>query len=290
VHNGTDSVVSIWIPPVESTEAPGPYTPSPMPATQFDWVISITASGEDASTQSVILGASPSAKNTRDVLDRLLPPAAPESPMDLYAVGERGPSLSRDVRAETIAPGWGHSWHFDVAVAKNGRVPVQLGFDFDSVPEAAEVLLLDREVKRTHDLRSVNEIEVFATGSTRKTSPEDTRFVLLVGDAQYIEENRSLLPGLPTRTALHQNFPNPFNPTTVIRYELAGPARVSLKVYDVRGALVRTLEDRNLPAGRYEVGWHGIDNRGSSVASGIYFYRLVSSEGVVLTKKMVLLK
>ena len=152
------------------------------------------------------------------------------------------------------------------------------------------MVLLDREVKRTYDLRPTPSIEVFIAGSTRKTSADDTRFVLLVGDAQYIEEQRSLLPGLPSRTALHQNFPNPFNPTTVIRYELSANARVSLKIYDVRGALVRTLEDRRLPAGRYEVGWNGLDNQGSQVASGIYFYRLVSSEGVVLTRKMVLLK
>ena len=283
VHNRADSVVSIWIPPVEGT-------PSPTPTVSLDWFVRVTASGEDASTQSLILAVSEKATDKRDSIDRLLPPAAPDQPMEIYAVDEAGRSYSRDVRAATMEPGWGHAWAFDVAVSKNGRVPVTLALDLSSVPNGAEVLLLDREVKRTHDVNAASRIEVFVTGSTRKTSPDDTRFILLVGDAQYIEENRSLLPALPTRTALHQNFPNPFNPTTVIRYELAGSAHVSLRVYDVRGALVRTLEDRNLPAGRYEVGWNGVDNRGSQVASGIYFYRLVSSEGIVLTRKMVLLK
>jgi hypothetical protein len=205
-------------------------------------------------------------------------------------VSETGRSLSHDVRAASQDPGWGHTWAFDVAVSKNGRVRVPLSLDLSSVPHTAEVVLLDREVKRTHDPGSASHIDVFVTGSKRKTSADDTRFVLLVGDAQYIEEHRSLLPGLPTRTALHQNFPNPFNPTTVIRYELASRSRVSLRVYDVRGARVRTLENRELPAGRYEVGWDGMDNRGSQVASGIYFYRLVTSGGAALTRKMVMLK
>jgi hypothetical protein len=283
VHNDADSVVSMWIPPVEDTGAP-----TMMPAAPLAWAVSVSAANEGIE-QRVKFGVSANAKDARDGLDRLLPPAVPESPMDLYAIDEAGRSLSNDVRAQNTAAGWGHAWTFDVAVAKNGRVPVTLGFDFDSVPDDADVLLLDREVKRTHTV-DASGIEVFITGSARKSAVEEGRFVLLVGDVEYIEEHRSLLPGLPTQTALHQNFPNPFNPTTVIRYELAAPSRVSLRVYDVRGALVRTLEDRSLSAGRYEVGWDGVDNRGGQVASGIYFYRLVNGEGIVLTRKMVLLK
>jgi hypothetical protein len=288
VYNDADSTVSIRVPPVEN---PPPIirTRSPAPPPELAWAVNVAASGGESSTQPLTLGVTGEASGTRDRLNRLLPPAAPGSSMDLYAVGGRGLSLSRDVRAASTLTGWGHAWSFDVAVAKDGRVPVRLEFGFDAVPEGAEVVLLDREVRRTHDISDGAAVEVYVTGATRKTSPGDTRFVLLVGDAQYIEEQRSLLPGLPTKTALHQNFPNPFNPTTVIRYELAKPGRVGLKIYDVRGALVRTLEDRSLPAGRYEAGWDGTDNRGSSVASGIYFYRLVT-QGATLTRKMVLLK
>jgi hypothetical protein len=75
--------------------------------------------------------------------------------------------------------------------------------------------------------------------------------------------------GVPMTAALYQNIPN--------------------RVYDVRGALVRVLEDRIRAMGRYEVDWNGDDGRGERVASGVYFYRL-TTPGYSQTRKMVLLK
>ena len=88
---------------------------------------------------------------------------------------------------------------------------------------------------------------------------------------------------------MRQNRPNPFNPSTIIGYELARAGHVTVRIYDVRGALVKTLEDRDRPAGRYEVGWHGENERGERVSSGVYFYRLVAA-GHSQTRKMVILK
>lgn len=90
-------------------------------------------------------------------------------------------------------------------------------------------------------------------------------------------------------TALRQNFPNPFNPTTRIAYTLARSSRVALRIYDVSGRLVKTLVDGSMPAGNYEEIWNGTDNGGGRVASGVYFYRL-SAPGFVSTRKMVLLR
>ncbi len=91
--------------------------------------------------------------------------------------------------------------------------------------------------------------------------------------------------------ALDQNHPNPYNPTTTIGFELsAGASRpVSLVVYDVTGARIRTLIDRSMTAGRHSVEWDGRNDAGSAVASGVYFYRL-AEPGHVFTRKMVLLK
>ncbi|HEX5132872.1 MAG TPA: FlgD immunoglobulin-like domain containing protein, partial [Candidatus Krumholzibacteria bacterium] len=95
---------------------------------------------------------------------------------------------------------------------------------------------------------------------------------------------------LPASLALRQNQPNPFNPTTLIRYDIPAPgARVTLVIYDVQGRLVRTLVDRSEPAGTRSVEWDGRNNAGSRVASGTYFYRLESG-GKVLTRKMTLLE
>jgi len=89
---------------------------------------------------------------------------------------------------------------------------------------------------------------------------------------------------------LHQNTPNPFNPRTVIRYELPTDGlETSLRVYDLRGSLVRTLVDGPQFAGTRTVTWNGRDDSGRMVSSGMYFYRLtVGTESK--TKKLMLLK
>jgi hypothetical protein len=85
------------------------------------------------------------------------------------------------------------------------------------------------------------------------------------------------------------NYPNPFNPSTVIRYEIANPGHVSLRVYDAGGVLVKVLQDQHRKAGRYEVNWNGEDEKGHPVSSGVYFCRL-SALGITQTTKMVLVK
>ncbi|MCI0453139.1 MAG: C25 family cysteine peptidase [Candidatus Latescibacteria bacterium] len=91
------------------------------------------------------------------------------------------------------------------------------------------------------------------------------------------------------RFALGQNYPNPFNPTTTIAFDVPSTGRVSLIVYDVTGARVRTLVDQSVRAGGHRVEWDGRNDARNPVGSGVYFYRLAAN-GAVLTKKMVLLK
>jgi hypothetical protein len=102
-------------------------------------------------------------------------------------------------------------------------------------------------------------------------------------------------PGLDVRptgyaNALGQNYPNPFNPTTAITFTVKERTRVRLRIYDVTGALVRNLvDDLRTPGVTHEVRWDGRNEVGQSVASGVYFYRLVAKD-FVRTKKMVVLK
>jgi len=95
--------------------------------------------------------------------------------------------------------------------------------------------------------------------------------------------------GLVYHNRLEQNVPNPFNPTTLITYEVAGDALVRLVVFDVSGRRVRTLVNRAQAPGRYDAVWDGRDEGGRAVSSGVYFYRLESS-GFTQTRRMVLLK
>ncbi len=95
--------------------------------------------------------------------------------------------------------------------------------------------------------------------------------------------------GLPIAFDLEQNYPNPFNPTTTIEYALKERVDVSLKVYNVLGQLVRTLVNANQVAGFKKVNWDAKADDGTSVASGIYIYRLEAGS-FVESKKMILLK
>jgi hypothetical protein len=89
---------------------------------------------------------------------------------------------------------------------------------------------------------------------------------------------------------LDNNYPNPFNPTTTIRYGIKEQTHVSLKIYNVTGQLVKTLvSEVKKPAAEYSVTWDGRDASGNSVSSGVYFYSLTAGD-TKHTKKMVLLK
>lgn len=94
---------------------------------------------------------------------------------------------------------------------------------------------------------------------------------------------------VPENFVLHQNYPNPFNPETNISFELPSASRVELDIFNILGRRIATLVNGNLPAGRHTVIWDGRNAENSSVASGVYFYRL-STSAKVETKKMILMK
>lgn len=109
---------------------------------------------------------------------------------------------------------------------------------------------------------------------------------------EYLDFNRTVLSlvsgsgegSLPKSFALNQNFPNPFNPSTNISFDLPVASRVTLTVYNILGQEVVQLVDDYMEAGSHSVSWNA-----SSVSSGVYFYR-ITAEAFNQTRKMVLLK
>jgi hypothetical protein len=89
---------------------------------------------------------------------------------------------------------------------------------------------------------------------------------------------------VPSQFDLHQNFPNPFNPSTVISYSLPVASQAVLKVFDQLGKEVTTLVDEVIPAGEHTVHFDA-----TGLPSGVYYYRLKSG-GFSQTKKMILTK
>ena len=93
----------------------------------------------------------------------------------------------------------------------------------------------------------------------------------------------------PRVTRLKGGVPNPFNPSTMIRFELASNEHVRLEIYDVAGRLVRRLLDERRAPGYHEVPWDGRDNNGAAVGSGVYFVRM-RGDSYTGVAKLVMLK
>ena len=94
---------------------------------------------------------------------------------------------------------------------------------------------------------------------------------------------------LPINFNIYQNFPNPFNPTTLIRYALPKSSNVALVIYNIMGQEIMRWDENDIPAGYYQKTWNGTNKFGVPVGSGVYLYRLVAGD-FVETRKMVLLK
>jgi surface protein len=94
---------------------------------------------------------------------------------------------------------------------------------------------------------------------------------------------------LPITFKLHNAYPNPFNPTTTIKYDLPEDAMVSITIYDVMGRRVKSLVNRDQTAGYRSANWDATNNVGEPVSAGMYIYTIQAGE-YRKTKKMVLLK
>ena len=137
-----------------------------------------------------------------------------------------------------------------------------------------------------------------ADGARPVTLSLDTRdlteAVMLEGELAVDGGSSTVLPEqaltvVPVRFALDQNWPNPFNPSTTIAFDLPRDSRVRLVIYDLRGREVRRLVDGELPFGSHTVTWPGTDDTGRRVASGVYLFRL-DAPGFTDVRKMTLVK
>jgi hypothetical protein len=117
-------------------------------------------------------------------------------------------------------------------------------------------------------------------------------YKIVLTNLSYQEEYgpiEALVEAVPTVYRVSQSYPNPFNPSCTIQYELPRAGMTSLRVFDVSGSLVRTLVDGWKETGIYAAIWDGRAHDGSKVPSGIYFYEFRAGDFAV-TRKMVLLR
>ena len=94
---------------------------------------------------------------------------------------------------------------------------------------------------------------------------------------------------LPHKFNLYPNYPNPFNPTTKITYDLVNTSDVRLEIYDLVGRKINTLVNQIQNAGHYSIIWNANDQVGNQVSAGVYLFRL-QADKQTLTRKMILMK
>ncbi len=148
-----------------------------------------------------------------------------------------------------------------------------------STPEATEYKYLDSDVKNgTRYFYKLEDISVSGTRTMHGPISAMPNFGLTLDD----------MP-IPQTYGLSQNFPNPFNPGTLIKYQIPEQVHVRLTVYNLLGQKVRTLVDAELEPGYKSIYWDGTDDFGRPVSAGLYIYELVAGS-YFATKKMVMMK
>ena len=158
----------------------------------------------------------------------------------------------------------GHHFFFFVNRVFHSRLDDPNKLQGNGLERFAGVALLGLYENRVNDFR----MEAFTFGTGVPTSPA---------------------PGLPLALALHQNLPNPFNPSTVIPFDLPDRAAVRLVIFDVGGRVVRELTSEVLEPGRHAATWNGRDTNGAPMGSGVYFARLAVGDWSG-TRKLLLVK
>ena len=110
--------------------------------------------------------------------------------------------------------------------------------------------------------------------------------VLYVNRYEYLDvEDKTI----PSDFALHGNYPNPFNPTTQIRFDLPNKNDVNINIYNMLGQRVKVFSMPNTPAGTHTITWNATNQSGQPLSAGVYLYQMIS-EDFVQTRKMILLK
>ncbi len=249
----------------------------------ISWSIQIVAQCQQALDSDNLAAVSSAAFKEWDESDYPEPPVIGEY-VSVYFPHPGWRCLSdiycTDVRPE---PPDGEVWEFEVKT--NIRDVVQLRFDgIETVPQNFEVWLVDDALKISHNLREPEQSSVAMAGAQH---PKQLK--LVVGRSNFVEGKLIAAQQVPASYELFQNFPNPFNPVTTIRYGMPGDERVTLKVYNVLGEEVLTVvNDEYKPAGYHVAIWNGKNKEGKAVASGVYFIRM-QVQSVVRTRKMVLI-
>ncbi len=177
-------------------------------------------------------------------------------------------------------------WNFRMTYYKTPEQQFVISWDASQFPTSdKELVLINEQTEERIDMLAVSEYSVI--------TPLDEYGNLYFVVAAFNKEEGLAIDHTDLSKAdnfrLFANYPNPFNATTRLSYELSVASPVELNIYNLSGTLVNTLVREYQPAGRYEINWNGRDLSGNPVSTGVYLYQLHAGSRTA-TRKMVLMK
>ena len=209
---------------------------------------------------------------------------------DTYVINTNYLMITPDNIQDSIRFAWNESSDIDGDLVKYRLV----GFDqmeFLTMNEWSEALSLSM---------SVQDISTFTDSSTVSTGywgvlATDGEYIVESNQGELIEFSIDASALVPDDYKLEQNYPNPFNVLTTIPYDLPSSGYISIKIFDVRGRLIKTLIDEEKNAGFNSIEWDGTNSDGDEVSAGLYFYQLNakpldSNKSFIKTKKLIKLR
>lgn len=248
-----------------------------------NWVLAINAYRSDIQMrcEGMTFGMAQGAQEGDDQYDAYLPPIVGDRNVAVYFKNADG-MMMRDIRPVKED---GEVWEMKVVTGdEHANVKIDWNEKFSLPNPEFEAYIIDKDQKMAHNLKTVHSLEINSGNGVRN-------FHIVIGKKSFILQNNAGVDVTPATMKLYANFPNPFNPETMIRYAVpnASPTySVTLKIYNVLGQEIATLVNEQQPTGYYEVRWNARNQ-----SSGIYFYQLTLSDGqrkLQDIKKMVFMK
>lgn len=255
--------------------------------------IELSDDGNRISTHFMFSKSAKLNKDTKDAY-RLVPPPGISSYLDLASVSENNNrfsinNLPRDFGIPIKIPLSIDAYEKGYSADK----PLHFVFkDFKNIPVGWSVYLVDTKSNTEIDILTERTYLFNHTGERRKAAPNNVLGSKPKITVKASSKNRFYLiidpgtdaSGLPDEFMLSQNYPNPFNPSTKIKFTLPVQSNAVLEVFDILGRKIATLVSEELPAGQHIYEWDA-----SRQSSGVYLYRLITSQGIQI-KRMTLLK
>jgi len=267
---------------LSALKLPYPFTivSSAQPVPKINWKIQLSLESDINTDPENYIGISPISKYTKDQLDTHKPPLFMDQGFLFFSHpewNERFDRFSSDFRPIL---GDGQVWDFEVSNPRMSRCTLHFN-GIEGIPSENDVVLINMLNSTPIHLRKNLHYSF-------EMLTNNMKFKLLVGSKDFVD--KEIAGMIPKSFELEQNFPNPFNSSTSISFKLPEEVQICLEVYNELGQKMKTLATGNYKPGIHTIIWDGTDNSGGNVASGIYFYRLMTGSKLVESQKMILLK